>query len=55
MSVKVSEWDPANYLDNDEVRTAYLKAALEDGDPKLIKAAIDDIGRSRGVMEGGPP
>jgi probable addiction module antidote protein len=42
-------WDPAEHLETDEDRAAYLEAALEDGDPNLIAAALDDIARAKGL------
>mgnify|MGYP006988475781 CR=1 FL=1 len=39
-------WDIGDYLQTEEDRLAYLEAALEDGDPTLIAAALDDIARS---------
>ena len=46
-----TRWDAADYLDS-EVRIAgYLDAVLEDGDPALIKAALGDVARARGMTE----
>ena len=33
---------------------AYLLAALEDGDPALLKAALDDVERARVKLNGQP-
>ena len=33
MRIKLKEFDPSAYLDNDEVIAEYLTAALEDGNP----------------------
>ncbi len=44
--VETRPWDVVDYLQTDEVRLAYLEAALEDGDPTLIAAVLDDIARS---------
>ena len=30
---------------------AYLEAALEDGDPKLVSAALGDIARAKGMTQ----
>ena len=38
-------WDPADHLKTDEDMAAYLEAALEDGDPALVAAALGDIAR----------
>ncbi|TXI87777.1 MAG: putative addiction module antidote protein [Cupriavidus sp.] len=49
--VTTTRWDVAEHLDNDEAIAAYLDAALEEGDPALIKAAIADVARARGMTE----
>ncbi|QNM96638.1 addiction module antidote protein [Chitinimonas koreensis] len=42
-------WDPAEHLDSEEDMAAYLEAALEDGDPALVTAALGDIARAKGM------
>ncbi len=42
-------WDPAEGLDTDEERIAYLDAALGEDDPLLVAAVLDDIARSKGM------
>jgi probable addiction module antidote protein len=42
-------WDPAAHLDSDEDMAAYLEAALEEGDPTLVAAALGDIARAKGM------
>ena len=44
-------WDIVDSLDSDERIAAYLDAALEDGDPQLIVAALGDIARAKGMTE----
>lgn len=44
-------WDPAEHLETKEDMAAYLEAALEDGDPSLIVAALGDIARSKGMTQ----
>ena len=44
-------WDPVDYLRTREDMAAYLDAALEDGDAKLIAAALGDIARAKGMTE----
>jgi probable addiction module antidote protein len=51
MALKTTRWDPADYLDSPESIAAYIEAAMEDGDPALIAAAIGDIARARGMTE----
>jgi probable addiction module antidote protein len=40
-------WGAAEQLETEEDMTAYLEAALEDGDPTLILAALGDIARAK--------
>ena len=44
-------WDPAEYLGTQAERAAYLQAALDDGDPAVIAAALGDIARAMGMTE----
>ncbi len=44
-------WDAANHLETKEDIAAYLEAALEDGEPALIAAALGDIARSKGMTQ----
>ena len=46
---KTRKWDAAEHLKTDADRAAYLEAALEDGDPSLVAAALGDIARARGM------
>src|SRR5260364_242750 len=49
--VKTHRWDAAEYLETEEDMAAYLEAALEDGNPQLIAAALGDIARARGMSK----
>jgi len=44
-------WDPATQLSTIEDVAAYLEAALQDGDPQLIAAALGDISRAKGMSQ----
>lgn len=44
-------WDAADYLKTDADIDAYLDAALEDGDPQLITAALGDVAKARGMTK----
>ncbi len=44
-------WDPADHLKSQEDMTAYLEAALEEGDPALVAAALGDIARAKGMTQ----
>jgi probable addiction module antidote protein len=47
---KTTKWNVADNLKSEAAIDAYLEAAFEDGDPKLIVAAMGDVARARGGM-----
>jgi probable addiction module antidote protein len=49
MTLKTRAWDAAEHLDTPEAIAAYLEAAFEDGDPKLISAALGDVARANSM------
>jgi probable addiction module antidote protein len=48
---KTRPWDAAEHLETEVDMALYLEAALEDGDPALVAAALGDIGRAKGMSE----
>jgi probable addiction module antidote protein len=44
-------WDPAEQLKSEDDMAAYLEAALEEGDPNLIAAALGDSARAKGMTQ----
>ncbi|MDP3113090.1 MAG: putative addiction module antidote protein [Thermodesulfovibrionales bacterium] len=44
-------WDAAEHLKTKEDMAAYLEAAIEDGNPVVISAAIGDIARAKGMSQ----
>lgn len=48
---KTLHWDAAEHLNSEEEIAAYLEAALEEGEPALVAAALGDIARARGMTE----
>ena len=44
-------WDAADYLENKEDIVAYLEAVFDDGDSRLITAALGDIAKSKGMTK----
>ena len=46
---KVSQWDASEYLATENDILAYLNAALEDGDPALLQAALGDVAKAKGM------
>ena len=51
VKLKTRPWDAAEHLETEEDQAAYLEAALEEGDPALIAAALGDIARAAGMTE----
>jgi len=51
MATKTREWDPAEFLDDEEAMALYLEAALEEGDAALVAAALGDIARAKGMTQ----
>ena len=51
MARETIPWDAADTLRSKEDIAAYLDAVLEDGDPELLKAALGDIARAKGMTE----
>jgi probable addiction module antidote protein len=48
---KTRLWDAAEHLETEEGMSAYLEAALEEGDPALVAAALGDIARAKGMAQ----
>ena len=49
MGIETTKWDAAEFLTSDEAIAAYLEAAFEDGDPKMIAVALGDIAKAKGM------
>ena len=50
-TVKTRQWDPAEHLETEEDMAAYLEAALAEGEPSLVAAALGDIARAKGMAQ----
>jgi len=48
---KITPFDPAEYLDNEEVIAEYLKDAMESGDYEEFLSALGDVAKARGMTE----
>lgn len=48
---KATKWDASEFLSSEEGVTAYLNAALEDGDASVLVAALGDIARAKGMTQ----
>lgn len=51
MARETLPWDAASALESKEDIAVYLDAVLEDGDPDLLKAALGDIARAKGMTD----
>jgi probable addiction module antidote protein len=49
MKTTYAPFDPADYLDNDEVIAEYLSAAVEDQNPDVFLAALGDVAKALGM------
>lgn len=47
--VKVSEFDPSEFLDDEETIAEYLTAALEDDNPDVFLSAVGHVAKARGM------
>jgi len=51
VKTKTRLWDVAEHLETEEDMALYLEAALEEGDPALVAAALGDIARAKGMAQ----
>jgi len=53
MAEKFTRWDAADYLDTEEDMALYLDACLDEdmGDGSLVRAALNDIAKARGMTQ----
>ena len=49
MNIETKPWDAADHLRTEQDIVAYLEAAFEEGDSRLIAAALGDVARSQGM------
>ena len=47
----IRDFDPTNYLVNDEVIVEYLKATAEEPNPEVFLEALGDVARAKGMAE----
>lgn len=48
---KTRPFDAAIYLNDEADIAAYLQAAIEDGDPAVLAAALGDIAKAKGMTQ----
>lgn len=48
---QTTRYDVAEHLRTDEEMAAYLDAAIEDGDPRIVSTALGNIARAKGMSK----
>jgi probable addiction module antidote protein len=51
MKTETSDWDASEYLDSPEMIKEYINAAIEEGNPELLQAALGDIAKAKGMTD----
>jgi len=51
MKEKITDFDPAAYLDSEETIAEYLTVTLEENDPDLLLAALSNVAKARGMAQ----
>ena len=51
MKEKITDFDPAAYLDSEEAIAEYLTVTLEENDPDLLLAALSNVAKARGMAK----
>ncbi|WP_186393216.1 DNA-binding protein [Pannonibacter sp. CS1GBFMT1] len=51
MALETTRFDIQQHLQTPQAQSGYLEAALKDGDPALIAAAIVDVARARAAAK----
>lgn len=49
MAIETTKFDTSEHLGSEEAIFAYVEAAFEDGDPAVIKHALGEVARARGM------
>ena len=49
--LKTTPFDPAEYLDDEQMVVAYLNDVLAEGDPSAVIAALGTVARARGMAK----
>ncbi len=50
-TVRLAAFDPAEFLDNEEVIAEYLSVAIEDPNPDVFLRAMTNVAKARGIAE----
>ncbi len=49
--IATKRWDPAEHIRDDDDVAAYIEAALEEGDHRVLAAVLGDIARAKGMTQ----
>ena len=49
--IRTKRWDPVKNIRDDADVAAYIEAALEDGDHRVLAAVLGDIARAKGMTQ----
>lgn len=49
MSLETTDFDASAFLDCPEVINEYIQSAIEDGDPLLLRLALADVAKAKGM------
>ena len=51
MKEQTTQWDASEFLETEADIAAYLAVAFEEGDPDVIKLAIGNVAKARGMAD----
>ncbi len=51
MKTELKDWDASEHLDSPEIIQEYIQAALDSGDPIMLREALADVAKARGMTE----
>jgi len=49
MTIKTTTFEMSDYLDSPEMIQEYIQAAIEDGDPTVLRLALADVAKAKGM------
>jgi len=51
MTIETTQWDVTEHLDSEEMIAAYLDAIMEEGGVALMRTALGDVAKARGMTD----
>ena len=51
MTINLTHFDIADYLDNEKIIAEYLSAIIAEGDSSLLMSAIGDVAKAKGMSQ----